>query len=324
MRRAGWTLLGLLVIGALGAPWLAPNPADLRFRDFVHAPPTRLVLFDDVLPVPHIHPHRIVSRLERTFAVDDTRHVRVRVLHDGRLVSGDAEAGAPLLLLGADGYGRDVLARLLYGAQPTLALALAAALASTLVGAWVGGLAGYLGGWVDAVLSRSAELVLVLPAMYVALALRAVMPLVLPASTVFVLLLGIFVVFGWPIVARSVRAVVVAERDRDYVIAARASGARGARVLTRHLLPAAIGFAAAQATLLVPAFVVAEATLSSVGLGFPDSTPTWGTMLQETANVSLVTLAPWMLAPAFAIFVLVLAINLLIQGTGRPPVQLDA
>jgi peptide/nickel transport system permease protein len=324
MKRAGGTLLALLVLGAFGAPWLSPNPVDRRFPDLVHAPPTRLVMFDDTMRAPHIHPHRLVSRLERTFTVDDTRHVAVRFLHDGRLASADADSGAPLLLLGADGYGRDVFARLLYGARPTLVLALAAALGSTLVGAWLGGIAGYFGGWIDAGLSRGAELLLVLPAMYVALALRVVMPLVLPASTVFVLLLGIFVVFGWPVVARSVRAVVVAERERDYVVAAKASGARGARVLMRHLLPAAFGFAGAQATLLVPAFVVAEATLSYVGLGFPDSTPTWGTMLQEAANVSLVSVAPWMLAPALAIFVLVLAVNLLVQGTGRAPVQLDA
>ena len=324
MRRAGLVLLGLLLFGALAAPWLAPNSPDRRFTDLVHAPPTRVVLFDAASSRPHLHPHRLVSRLERRFAVDESRHVPIAFLRNGRLVTTDADAGAPLLLLGADSYGRDVLARLLYGARPTLALALAAALASTLVGAWVGAAAGYLGGWIDAGLSRSAELLLVLPAMYVALALRAVLPPVLPSAKVFALLFGIFVLFGWPIVARSVRTVVLAERDRDYVIAARASGARGLRVLARHLLPAARGFAAVQATLLVPAFVVAEATLSYVGLGFPDTTPTWGTMLQEAANVSLVAVTPWMLTPALAIFVLVLAVNLLVQGTGRPPVQLNA
>jgi peptide/nickel transport system permease protein len=149
------------------------------------------------------------------------------------------------------------------------------------------------------------------------------MPLVLPASVVFVLLTGIFALLGWPVVARGVRAIVVGERQREYAVAARAAGAGGARLLFRHLLPSARGYVATQATLLFPAFILAEATLSYVGLGFPDTTPTWGTMLQETANVAFLGDAPWTLAPAAAIFMAVLGVNLLVQGRGRAPVQLE-
>jgi peptide/nickel transport system permease protein len=173
------------------------------------------------------------------------------------------------------------------------------------------------------VLSRVSEFVLVLPAIYVALALRAVLPLVLSAGTVFVMLTAIFTLFGWPVVARGVRAIVAAERSREYAIAARAAGAGSARILVRHLLPAARGYITTQATLLLPAFVLAEATLSFVGLGFPPQTPTWGTMLQEASNVALLESAPWILAPAAAIFVVVLGISLLVQESGRVPVQFE-
>jgi peptide/nickel transport system permease protein len=189
------------------------------------------------------------------------------------------------------------------------------------VGAIVGAVAGYAGGRLDDLLSRTSELVLVLPAMYVALALRAVMPLVLPPSTVFAVLTLIFAFFGWPIVARGVRAIIASERQREYALAARAAGAGPVRIL-RHLLPAARGYLTVQGSLLIPAFIVAEATMSYVGLGFPDTTATWGTMLQEAANVSLIVDAPWILAPAAAIFSVVLAVNLIVQGTGRAPVQL--
>jgi ABC-type dipeptide/oligopeptide/nickel transport system permease subunit len=192
-----------------------------------------------------------------------------------------------------------------------------------LLGALVGGVAGYASGWLDGMLSRVSEFVLVLPAIYVALALRAVMPLVLAASTVFALLLAIFALLGWPMVARGVRAIVASEREREYVIAARAAGASAPRLLLRHLLPAAAGYLRVQATLLLPAFILAEATLSYIGLGFPETTPTWGTMLQEAANVALLGDAPWALAPAVAIFLVVLSVNLFVQGTGRPPVQLE-
>jgi peptide/nickel transport system permease protein len=170
--------------------------------------------------------------------------------------------------------------------------------------------------------SRFSDFILVLPAIYVALALRAVMPLVLPGRTVFLLLAGIFVLLGWPVVARGVRAIVVSERGRDYAQAGVALGAGPARMLFRHLMPATRGYLAVQATLLLPAFILAEATLSYVGLGFPDAVPTWGTMLQDAANVSLLADSPWTLAPAAAIFIVVLAVNLTVQGTGRAPVRL--
>ena len=181
----------------------------------------------------------------------------------------------------------------------------------------------YAGGWLDGVLSRVSEFVLVLPAIYVALVLRAVLPLVLPPSTVFVLLIGIFTLLGWPIVARGVRAIVLVEREREYAVAAHAAGASDGRVLLRHLLPASAGFLQTQASLLVPAFMLGEATLSYVGLGFPNTIPTWGTMLQDASNVALLGDAPWSLAPAAAIFVVVLGVNLLAQSHGRAPVQLE-
>jgi peptide/nickel transport system permease protein len=146
---------------------------------------------------------------------------------------------------------------------------------------------------------------------------------VLPARTVFVLLAGIFALVGWPVVARGVRGIIASEREREYVSAGRAAGASPMRLLAKHLMPAAHGYLATQGTLLLPAFILAEATLSYVGLGFPDTVPTWGTMLHDASNVAMLGEAPWMLAPAAAIFLVVLAVNLLVQGSGRSPVQLE-
>ena len=301
MRRIGRLLLGAVVLVAVAAPWIAPNPPERRFGDLLYAPPTPVHFWDEHARVPHVHGWRLVSRLERRFVEDAT-------------------ATGPVLLLGADAYGRDILARVLHGARTSLAVALLATLAAVLLGAIVGACAGYAGGHADEVISRTADFVLVLPVTYVLLALRAVMPLVLPASTIFLLLTAIFALAGWPIVARGVRAIVVSERERDYVVAGRALGAGPARLLLRHLLPAAGGYLLAQGALLLPAFIVAEATLSYVGLGFPDSVPTWGTMLMDASSAAVIADAPWMLAPAGAIFVVVLAVNLVMQG--KAPVQL--
>ena len=310
--QAGICLLMLVGLAAIGAPWLAPNSPDRSFPDRLYAPPGG-----------YAYAQRLVSRLERRFEDDRSQPVSLQWFTDGRLVTVPEAGGGPLLLLGADAFGRDTFSRLLYGARASLALALVATAVALLLGALVGGAAGFAGGWVDEALSRFTDFVLVLPAIYVALALRAVMPLVLPPATVFALLTLIFALVGWPIVARGMRTIIASEREREYVAAGLAIGATRWRLLSRHLLPAASGYLAVQATLLLPAFILAEATLSYVGLGFPDSVPTWGTMLQDAANMSLVAEAPWMLAPAAAIFLVVLGVNLVVQGTGRPPVQLE-
>ena len=319
MRRAGLTLLALVALVAVAAPWLAPNPPDKTFSNMLYAPPTRVHLGAGL----YVHPVRLISRLERRFEADPSVRVPLEFFTRGRLASVDDRRGGPLLILGADAFGRDIFSRLVYGARTSLALAVLATCGALLLGALVGGIAGYAGGLVDELLSRFSDFVLVLPAIYVALALRAVMPLVLPAGTVFAVLAGIFALMGWPIVARGVRAIIASERERDYAMAGVALGAGPARLLLRHLLPAARGYLVVQATLLLPAFILAEATLSYVGLGFPDTVPTWGTMLQDASNVTLVADAPWTLAPAAAIFVLVLAVNLTVQGVGRAPVQLE-
>ncbi len=342
MRTAGAVVLAAVAFLTFGAPWIAPNDPNRRFDDLLYAPPVRIHLVAHAAadapagpprrtteePAaaprgPHIHPLRVLSLRQRTFEDDRSRAVALRWFSDGRLVTADPDGGAPLLLLGADGFGRDIFSRLLHGARATLLVAAIATLGATLLGALVGGVSGQSPGWIDATLSRVTEFVLVLPAIYVALSLRAVMPLVVPAGTVFVLLTGIFTLLGWPVVARGVRAFVLAARARDYAMAARAAGAGGGRLLWRHLLPAASGYVRTQATLLFPAFILAEATMSFVGMGFPTDVATWGTMLREAENVAALADAPWTLAPAIAIFAVVLGVNLLVQGSGHTPVPLE-
>jgi peptide/nickel transport system permease protein len=316
VRRAGIAVLCVVIGAAIAAPWLAPNDPNTRFPDLIYAPPTPVRLFGDAGAL-YINTPRLVSRLERRFEEDPSRPVALRLFREGKLITGDSAAGAPLLLLGADAYGRDNFARLLYGGRATLAVALVATLAAAWLGMLIGGMSGIAGGPLDAVLSRLSEFVLVLPTIYVALALRAVMPLALSPAQVFALLVGIFTLLGWPIVARGVRAIVLTERQRDYVAAARAAGASPTRVLLHHLLPAANGYVLTQASLLLPAFILAEATMSFVGLGFQGDVATWGTMLHDASNVALLGDAPWTLAPAVPIFLVTLGVNVAARDVRR-------
>ena len=262
------------------------------------------------LHTPFVYPIRLADRLSQSYAEDRARTQPLPWFD---------RAGTPAFLLGADSFGRDVLSRLLHGARRSIGLSLAATVGALFIGALVGGFAGYRGGVVDEMVMRVADFVLVLPVIYVVLVLRAVMPLVLPASTIFWLMTGIFILVGWPFVARGVRGIIAGEREREYVLAARSLGASRWRIFTRHLLPTCGGYLLVQATLLLPAFILAEATLSYVGLGFPAQAPTWGTMLAESADLNVITRFPWTLAPAVAIFAVVLAANVMIVRADGPP-----
>lgn len=319
MRIAGLLLLAIVAAAAVAAPVVAPHDPSEAFRGYAFAPPMRphVIGDDGEWRAPFVFPVRLVDRLERRYEEDLTRPVPLRLLARGRLVVLADESEGPWLPLGADSAGRDVLSRLLHGARTSLGVAAVAALIAILLGALVGGAAGYAGGIVDAGLMWLAELIIVLPAIYVVLALRAALPLVLPAWAVFLLMAGIFGAVGWPWVARGVRGIVASERTREYADAARSLGAGHGRVLFKHLLPASRAFVATQAVLLLPAFILAEATLSFVGLGFPDTIPSWGSMLLEASDVSAIGQFPWTLVPAGAIFVVTLAANLVL---GTPPV----
>jgi peptide/nickel transport system permease protein len=288
-----------LALAVIVAPALAPYDPGRMFSGYAYAPPMRPHVIDAQwgLRAPFAFPVRLIDPIERRYAEDRARRVTSFA---------DTE---PWFLFGSDTFGRDILSRLAIGARLSLGIALLSALFAIAIGAVVGATAGYAGGWADTALMRLADFVIVLPGIYVVLALRGVLPLVLETTEVFAALVGVLSLVGWPSVARGVRGIVVIERESEYAEAARALGAGFWRVIVRHLLPACRGFLLVQATVLVPAFVMAEATLSFVGLGFPAPVPSWGAMLREAAAVQVVADAPWLLAPAGAIVATVLTVH---------------
>jgi len=259
------------------------------------------------LRAPFVYPLRLVDPLERRYEEDRSRPMPLRWF-GSPMVS--VEGPEPWFPLGSDGLGRDVLSRLVLGARLSLGVAAAASALAILLGMTIGATAGYAGGWTDTALMRAADLVLVLPGIYVILALRGALPLVLSTAQVFGAMVAVLGLVGWPAVARGVRGIFITERQQEYAEAARALGARPARIAFVHLLPATRGFLGVQLTLLIPAFVLAEATISFAGLGFAAPTPSWGAMLQDAASARAAADAPWLLAPAAAIVFSILALHL--------------
>jgi peptide/nickel transport system permease protein len=310
VRRGVLLLLALAALAIVG-PSIPRHSPSHQFIDFVHAPPMppRMLGADGRFHAPFVYPLHLEDRLERRYSEDRARPMPIRFFSGRSIISVGQPGDPPWFPLGTDALGRDVLARLLVGARVSLGVAFVSAAGALLIGLMAGAIAGIAGSRVDEGLMRVADFVIALPAIYVVLALRAALPLVLPPLAVFWTMVGVFTLVGWPFAARGVRAIVAREAAQQYAEAARSLGASRARLLLHHLLPATRGFLLVQATLLIPAFILAEATLSFIGLGFGEPTPSWGVMLQEAGRGPILAEAPWLIAPAAAIVLVVFAVN---------------
>jgi ABC-type dipeptide/oligopeptide/nickel transport system permease subunit len=210
-------------------------------------------------------------------------------------------------LLGTDTQGRDVLSRVLYGARLSLSVGIISQSVSVTLGVLLGLLAGYYGRWVDALVMRLADITLAFPTLLLLIAVAAA---VKPSLPVVFVVIG---VVGWAGMARLVRSQVLILRNSEFVVAARALGARDRRVLLRHLLPNVRTQVIIAATLGIAGAIMAEAALSFVGLGAQPPTPSWGAMVADGRD--LLRVAPWIsFAPGLAIGVAVLGFNLMGDG----------
>jgi ABC-type dipeptide/oligopeptide/nickel transport system permease subunit len=215
--------------------------------------------------------------------------------------------------------GRDVLSRVVNGAQVSLLIAFLATALAVSIGVFMGVVAGYFGGWADAVIARTMDVFLAFPLLLFAIALVGVIPssaFGLSGNSLRIGLL-IFVIgfFAWPYMGRIIRGQTLSLREREFVDAARSLGARGPYVLFRELLPNLWGPILVYTTLLIPTNILFEAALSYLGVGIIPPTPSWGGMLSDAVNSGFYAIDPmYMLIPGLAIFLTVLAFNLFGDG----------
>ena len=210
-------------------------------------------------------------------------------------------------IMGTDDIGRDLFTRLLYGGRLSLAIGLFSALVGTGVGTLLGSLAGYYGRGLDNFIMRVTDVAFSIPSLPLLIILSAYAKSAIP---VMILVIGLL---SWMSTARIVRATVLSIRERDFTLAARAVGARDARIITLHILPNALAPIIVGATLGVGGAIIAESSLSFLGLGVQVPTPSWGNMLQDSQ--STMSSRPWLtIFPGVAILITVLGINFVGDG----------
>lgn len=317
MKRRYKLWLTLIVLAGfhgavLFAGFLAPYSYSAQDRQLPYAPPSR-IHFVDAQGRFHARPFvygwkgdgqndgAYLADVGRVypleFFVPGARYKLVGLLRLETHLFGTRGPGR-VFLLGTDGYGRDQFSRLLYGGQISLAAGWMAASFSILLGAMVGSLAGFYGGWIDEVLMRGGELFLALPWLYLLFAVRAALPLHVAGWQVFLLLVVVMGMIGWARPARLVRGIVLSAKERNFVTAARTFGASDVYLLRRHILPQTYGVMLTQMTLLVPQYILAEVTLTFLGLGVGEPMPSWGSLLSALEQYYVLASYWWMFLPA--------------------------
>ena len=226
----------------------------------------------------------------------------------------DPESGELFHLLGTDRLGRDEWSRLMYGTRTSLSIGLIAVFISTILGIILGGLSGYYGGTTDMIVQRLIELLQSLPAIPIWLALSAAMPRTWSVEQTYLAITVILALIGWTTLAREIRSRFLSLREEDFVIAAKLTGSKEARVVFRHMMPTMYSHIIAAVTLAIPVMIISETFLSFLGLGLRPPAISWGVLLQEAQNLQSIALAPWLLLPGLAVVITVLTMNIMGDG----------
>ena len=338
-KRHQLAMAGLIVTAALYVIAVVPgffavnDPAQQNVRTAFH-PPQALHLIDTSSDGswalrPYIHPY-VLKRDPKTLASlyqeDRERKVYLQVLGEGYEYSvlglfnsrihlfASQEARQPLFFFGADRLGRCVFSRIMVGTQISLSVGLVGVFLALTIGIVLGGISGYYGGRIDFVIQRVIELVLSLPTIPIWLAASAAVPQNWPATLNYFMITLILSLTGWAQLARVVRGRFLSLRTEEFVTAARLDGASEGRIIFRHMLPSFSSHIIASISLAIPAMILAETSLSFLGLGLQPPTISWGVLLREAQNIRSIATAPWLFAPGAAVVLAVIALNFLGDG----------
>jgi peptide/nickel transport system permease protein len=308
---------------------IAPYNLHTRNTDYIYAPPQSVHLFHKgkfIGPFVYGRDYELdMDLLKRNYPKrkDDVQPLRFFCSGDSYRFWGLFEGSFHLVcppengtffLLGTDRLGRDMFSRIAYGARISLTIGIVGIIISFSFGIILGGLAGYYGGWVDATVQRAIEVIRSFPELPLWMALSAVLPVNWSPILIFFGITVILAMLDWTGLARAVRSKLLALREEDFCTAAELMGAKPSRIIGRHLLPGFMSHLIASATLSIPAMILGETALSFLGLGLRPPVTSWGVLLNESQNINVVALYPWLMYPVVPVILIILAFNFFGDG----------
>lgn len=328
-------LVGFIYVLALFGNFFAPEAHDETNRRGIFVPPQGIHLFhraEDGSHRFHMHAKSLKMKVDqatmrRTYEVRDDRIIPLGFFvkgHEYKLLGtikadrhffGAKNPKDVVYLLGSDRLGRDILSRIIIGTQVSMSIGLIGVIVSLLIGVSLGGISGYYGGWLDNVIQRLIEFLRSIPTIPLWMGLAAAIPLGWPPLRTYFVVMLIVSMIGWTSLAREVRGKFLSLRREDFITAARLDGLSDWEVIRKHMVPSFSSHIIASLTLAVPLMILAETSLSFLGIGLQPPIVSWGTLLKEAQNIRTIIEAPWLLiAPGTMIVIAVLALNFLGDG----------
>ena len=330
MALIGMTLLGLLVFSAVFAEFLSPVTPKERNNRYLASGPMGIHFFDDdwnFSARPFVYARttkRDLVTLRKHSIVDKTDHWPISFFVHGSpykfwgLIETDVHFFGVedkfIHLFGTDPLGRDVFTRTLHATRISLSVGLIGVVFAFILGAVIGGIAGYFGGFIDNVIMRLIEFIRSIPTLPLWLALSAALPREWSSVQVYLAITFILAIVGWTHLARTVRSKLLALREEDFTVAAKLSGCTDMRIILRHLLPSFMSYMIVDVTITFPEILLAETSLSFLGLGLREPAESWGVLLYAAQNIRSISHMPWLLIPGLFVVLAVLAFNFVGDG----------